>query len=128
MSRILLLEPDKELGNTYQTVLEFLGHEVAHCHDAQMAIHHVDKQLPDIIITELHLAMHSGVEFLYELRSYTEWQNIPVIVLSSLPAVERETLRALWQQLKISAYHYKPLTKLHELVRSVDELAVVTVS
>lgn len=128
MSKILLLEPDKELGGTYKNVLEFSGHDVAHCHDAQMAIHHIDKQLPDVIITELHLAMHGGIEFLYELRSYTEWQNIPVIVLSSLPTVERDTLKALWEQLKISAYHYKPLTKLHELVRSVDELVIVTPS
>ena len=124
MAHILLLEPDNALGRTYQEALEFSGHSVEHCQDAQSAVHSMDVRLPDVIITELELAVHNGIEFLYELRSYAEWQKLPVIVLSHAPAVDTGLMRALWGELNISAYHYKPLTKLKDLVQSIERTAV----
>jgi len=124
MAHILLLEPDTLLGNTYRAALEFSGHTVTLCQDAQAAVHNMDIEAPDIIITELSLAVHNGVEFLYELRSYAEWQNIPVVVLSHTPSVHADVMRVLWQELRIAAYHYKPLTKLADLIRSVEQTLV----
>jgi len=66
--------------------------------------------------------MHNGIEFLYELRSYTDWQNIPVVVLSHVPYWSGGITVALWQHLRIAAYHYKPLTKLSDLLRSVERV------
>lgn len=122
MSKILLLEPSAPLGGTYNSALEFAGHEVAWCTDAQEAIMKVDEDTPDLIIAELQLALHNGIEFLYELRSYKEWQNIPVLILSGVPAVEKQVLNTLWSHLNITGYHYKPLTKLHELLRSIEQI------
>ncbi len=122
MSKILLLEPDSMLGQTYQTALEYKGYSVDWCQDAQTAIQSVDSGLPDLIITELQLALHNGIEFLYELRSYNEWQTIPIMILSNVPALERTLLRVLWQHIRITTYHYKPLTKLHEFLASVEEV------
>jgi DNA-binding response OmpR family regulator len=120
MSRILLLEPDVQLGETYRQGLIFAGHEVDWCRDAQIAVDSLNQNMPDLIITELQLAMHNGVEFLYELRSYTDLQKLPVMVLSHVPQLERGVGKALWENIRISAYHYKPLTRLHDLIRSVE--------
>jgi DNA-binding response OmpR family regulator len=120
MSKILLLEPDALLGNIYQAALEHAGHEVAHYTNAQTAVLGMDKSLPDIIITELQLAMHNGIEFLYELRSYVEWQDIPIVVLSNVPSIEQESIAALWKDIHITAYHYKPLAKLQHIIDGVD--------
>jgi len=124
MAHVLLLEPDGLLGETYQKALELSGHSVDRCREAQSAVHAIDTRLPDVIVTELELAVHNGIEFLYELRSYGEWQKLPVVVLSHLPAVDTGLMRALWGELNIAAYHYKPLTKLKDLVRSVESVAV----
>lgn len=120
MAQVLLIEPDHLLGEIYQAALRHGGHRVAWCIAAQAAIATADKQKPDVIIMELQLPTHNGVEFLYELRSYSDLQPIPVIVLSHVPPVLRAISPVLWEQLGIVAYHYKPLTKLADLTRSVD--------
>jgi DNA-binding response OmpR family regulator len=121
--KILLLEPDAVLAQLYQTALEAAGHDVTWTQSAQSAVHQIDTDMPDVVITELQIARHNGVEFLYELRSYTEWQHIPVIIHSQVPPHEAPMMA----DLGIAAYHYKPATKLATLVRSVNEIALHTV-
>lgn len=124
MSKILLLEPDTKLGDTYAEALKIKGHQVEWCQDAQAAVDQLNTSKPDLVITELQLAKHNGVEFLYELRSYADWQKLPVVVLSSVPLKDKLANSALWQNMGIAHYLYKPLAKLEDLIRSVDALAV----
>lgn len=119
MARILLIEPDRVLAEIYGEMLRQAGYDTSYSPDAQMAIHSIDDATPDIIVLELQLARHNGVEFLYELRSYPEWESIPVIVLSMLPELQvKDSLR----QLGIAAYHYKPQTNLKNLLGTVKRL------
>lgn len=123
---ILLLEPDKILAEVYASALMNSGHNVSLGTDAQTAIHTIDEKLPDLIIMELLLARHNGVEFLYELRSYSEWTNIPVILLT---AVQRNALSAALQdQLGVNAYLYKPRTDIQKLLRMVERIHTIEVS
>ncbi len=123
MSHILLIEPDRVLANIYRTTLEGAGHELLMCASAQSAIFATDAILPDLIIMEVQLIDHSGIEFLYELRSYPEWQNIPVMILSSVPTSEFTNSRELLvNELGVKAYFYKSKTSLQDLLRAVDEL------
>jgi DNA-binding response OmpR family regulator len=118
--QILIIEPDKLLAETYQQSLQSAGHKVRVAADAQNAIHDIDKKRPDLIILEVQLGEHNGVEFLYELRSYGEWTNIPVIVLSQLPEADIGFSRTVKDKLGIRAYHYKPATNLAHLCESVE--------
>jgi CheY-like chemotaxis protein len=120
--KILLLEPDRPLGQTYASALEQAGHTVRHIGNAQQAISTLDHGLPDLIILELQLAAHNGIEFLYELRSYTDWQTLPVIVLSIVPPYELGLSHKLTQQLGIAGCLYKPHTRLADLVRYISQL------
>lgn len=123
MAGILLLEPDVLLARNAAAVLKNSGHKVSWHRDAQSAISELDKTRPDLIISELQLTSHSGVEFLYELRSYIEWQDIPLIIFSHVPNMQPKAEH--WQELGVVAYHYKPTTKLNDLVRSVDQVLTV---
>ena len=123
---ILLIEPDKLLANTYRQAFESAGHQVVMCASAQSAIFAADEQKPDVVIMELQLIGHSGLEFLYEFRSYPEWQTVPVIINTTIPAGEFSGSWGLLQnQLGVQAYHYKPLTGLRKLLRSIDQFATV---
>lgn len=122
MASVLLLEPDAILGSTYAQALSSAGHAVTHKRTAQEALHDIDRSSVDLVITELQLALHNGIEFLYEFRSYYEWKNIPVIVLSSISPANTAIGRYLWKHLKISTYHYKPATKLGGLIDSVEQI------
>jgi DNA-binding response OmpR family regulator len=115
MSHILLLEPDTILAQTYQQALAQQGHHITWCASAQTAIDVVDTERPDIVILEPQLANHNGIEFLYELRSYTEWQSIPVII-HSLIKFQNQTA---WQSLGVHTYLYKPHTSLATLQQTI---------
>ncbi len=128
MSRILLLEPDRLLAKTYLKALQTAGHVVHVSHTAQSAISSADKIKPGIVIMELQLVSHSGIEFLYEFRSYTDWQNIPVVILTNVPANEFASCRQLlMNDLNVLVYLYKPQTSLQKLLQSINELTVTKV-
>ncbi len=122
MIDILVVEPDRVLAATYQAALGGAGYSVAVQTSAQAAVHSVDVQNPRLIITELQLAEHNGVEFLYELRSYPDWQNIPVIVLTSVPPAETRLRSTVQRELGIVRYCYKPHTRLERLVQTAQEI------
>jgi CheY-like chemotaxis protein len=123
---ILLIEPDRILAGTYRQALENYGHNVVMCASAQSAIFAADVVQPDVVILELQLIEHSGIEFLYEFRTYPEWQAIPVILQTNVPAKEFVgSWDMLREQLGVVAYHYKPLTNLQTLLTSVQDCALV---
>jgi DNA-binding response OmpR family regulator len=123
--QILLVEPDRLLAATYQQALLGAGHSVITCASAQAAIMAADQSQPDLIILELQLVEHSGIEFLYEFRSYVDWQSIPVILQTQVPPAEFNGNHwLLTSELGVVSYLYKPQTSLHQLLRAVNEQTV----
>jgi DNA-binding response OmpR family regulator len=120
--RILLLEPDKVLARTMCAALELAGHTASWQMEAEAAIHALDDAPAEVIILELQLAAHGGVEFLHELRSYPEWEHIPVIIHTILPRAAPAANAQAWQQLGVADYLYKPHTTLAHLVQTVDRV------
>ena len=122
MADILLIEPDHVLAQTYKNSLASKFRRVRVCASAQQAIHALDKRQPDIIVLELQLADHGGIEFLYELRSYPEWQSIPIVVHSFVPQYLFSDNKQQIQNLGIAQYLYKPGCSLAQLNRAVAEV------
>jgi DNA-binding response OmpR family regulator len=121
MPRLLILEPDVRLAVTYAKALEVRGHQVVTTATAQAAVLAADSQRPDLVILELQLTAHSGVEFLYEFRSYVDWMAIPAIILSNVPPAEFVGSQGLLhRQLGVVAYYYKPRTSLQILSHAVE--------
>lgn len=121
MAHILLIEPDRVLAETYTQSLKSAGHSVTPCASAQSAILAADKNRPDLVILEIQLIEHSGIEFLYEFRSYSDWQSIPIIIHSIVPGLEfNNNRKILREQLKVENYLDKQKTSLAELVKRVN--------
>jgi DNA-binding response OmpR family regulator len=118
---ILLIEPDVKLAGIYQAALQQAGHTVHRASAAQEAVHEADNSKPDIVVLELQLAKHNGVEFIYEFRSYSEWQNVPIILLTMVPPHSLGITAEMLQQLGITDCLYKPATNLRKLVEAVGE-------
>ncbi len=125
MTYILLVEPDAVLAKTYCRAFERAGYTVMWTTHAQAAIDAADARLPAVIVLELQLAGHSGIEFLYEFRSYSEWQDVPVIVHTLVPFTEFGDMAALRNELGVGAYHYKPNTRITQLIASMREYAAI---
>ncbi|MDB5182255.1 MAG: DNA-binding response regulator [Candidatus Saccharibacteria bacterium] len=117
--KILLLEPNRILAEQYSRFLEREGFEVTWCENAQDGVAAADELKPDIVILELLLAGHSGVEFLYEFRSYVDWLKLPVIILSSVTQASSGVSDATLAELGVGAYLYKPKASLSQIARLV---------
>lgn len=126
MAQILLVEPDTVLAKTYAAALHDNGHHLLRAQDAQSAINATDSVRPDCIILEIRLPRHNGVEFLYELRSHADWQDIPVIILSQLSLDRAGLNSAKMAELGVRAFCYKPDTNLLTLTTMVDEIVQVS--
>lgn len=120
---VLLIEPDSKLAKTYTAALREAGHTVIHCLHAQDAVHASDRARPDVVVLELQLRKHGGMEFLYEFRSYGEWQDIPVILLTMVPDSAFAVSKAGLRQLGVVNYLYKPSTTLGQFVETVEAVA-----
>ncbi|MEO8863317.1 MAG: response regulator [Candidatus Saccharimonadales bacterium] len=125
MMRVLLIEPDKIFGHITATALEAGGLDVEWRRSGQAAIDSMDTQTPDIIVLEPRLGLHNGIEFLYEIRTYTEWQNIPVVVYSLNTQVKNDTFKEQFRQLGVVEVMYKPRTTAIQLAQAIkSKLAV----
>jgi len=123
MSHIVVLEPNVRLAQTYSQALEAWGYSVAVCHSAQGAVSAADTHTPDLVMLELQLVAHSGIEFLYEFRSYYDWRQIPAMVVSNVPPGEfADSQQLLSRHLGVRAYHYKPRTSLQVLHHSLENI------
>lgn len=122
---ILIIEPDFALAKTYADYLS-RDYEVRYCTNAQAAIDASDELTPDLIVLEIQLSAHSGWEFIYELKSYGEWKDIPIILQTIVPQHALNLSEPRMQQFNIKEYLYKPATNLKKLKFSIDRhLSVV---
>ena len=120
--KILLIEPNKLLADTYLQALTESNHDVMWHPGAQNAIYAIDQDCPDVIVLEPQLVSHSGIEFLYELRSYSDLQDIPVVVHSFVPSESFSSQANMLERLGVALYLYKPQTSLRQLVSGVTNV------
>lgn len=121
MSKVLIIEPDHLLAKTFCQALESAGVAAMSVSNAQQAITSIDTLRPDLIVLEIQLAGHNGVEFLYELRSQQDWQDIPALIVSVVPEADLGLSNELRQRLGIVGYAYKPQLRLQDLIERVQE-------
>lgn len=120
MSKVLILESDRILAGNLARYLRNSGHRVVWSGGPQAAIEDADKHHPEVIVMDLLLGGHGGVEFLYELRSYPEWHDLPVIILSSVSAGDLMLASSNLDALNITEFYYKPETSLLDIAQAVD--------
>lgn len=116
MAVILLIDHSK---TTKKAVGEIFRpeHKVISAREATSAIEIANDSSPDAVILELSLAGHSGMEFLYEFRTYSDWKDVPIIIYSNIRLEPIVLKSKSWQQLNIASYLYKPESTL-ELLKS----------
>lgn len=122
---VLLVEPDAILSRVYSQALEASDFKVITANSAQKALDKIVDRKPDIVVLEPQLTSHSGIEFLYELRSYKDWQDIPVIILSLVPEYEFQTSRnMLFSKLKVAKYLEKNDKSILDLIKTINNILI----
>lgn len=122
MKHVLIVDADKKLRDTSVVALESAGFTVAAAAGAQAAIGLCEAQMPAVVLLELQLQRHSGVEFLHEFRSYPEWQEVPVILYTVVPVAQLVQFDQAFKTLGIIAHAYKPETSLKQLISLIEDV------
>lgn len=106
---ILIIEADELLLNMYLSFFKAQNKTVYGCVDADQAINLLDKNKIDLIIADYFFLQHNIFELLYELRSYVDWINIPLIIYTSYDvSLHHPKLNKLFKDFNI-------LTKLNKI-------------
>jgi CheY-like chemotaxis protein len=91
---ILLVEDSKVQKLASERILLRAGHLVLFAEDGEEALRLARECVPDLILLDLLLPGIGGEEVLHELKGDHETQRVPVIVLSQLPPINSDKLRA----------------------------------
>jgi DNA-binding response OmpR family regulator len=122
MAHVLLLEPDRIVAACIVDELSRRNISVSLATNADNAIKLSDKNKPDVVISELSIPGHSGSEFLYEFRTYSDWADVPILIFSSLRPTHEILHSKDWKLLRVEKLLYKPDTTLQSLGNAVQKL------
>lgn len=120
--KVLIIEPDHILGQAYKKAFVDAGIATKVASDAQAAIATIDDNKPDVVVLEIQLAGHSGIEFLHEFRSYEDLNDVPVVIYSSVPEYAFGIDTKSWNNLGVTRYFYKPKTNLNQLIGAIKSI------
>ncbi|MCW8882542.1 MAG: response regulator [Sedimenticola sp.] len=109
---ILLLEDDQPLREYYSLNLEANNYEVIQAENSEQIIELIEKHQPALIITDLVMPDHDGLEGIFKLIGKYQ---IPVMVISAYPEFIQLSKPV------VAATYLKPLSA-EEFIRAVANL------
>ncbi|MBU6370591.1 MAG: response regulator [Patescibacteria group bacterium] len=85
MKNILVIEDDKFVGDMYERLFTMHGYAVTRMENGQAALDYLSaaKDLPAIMILDVHMSEMDGREFLKKIKKDARIQSVPVIVLTN---------------------------------------------
>lgn len=122
MKNVVFIEPDSVMRRIYKKSLSSKKYKVYIFSSAEEAIKSMDTIIPDLIVMEIQLPGHNGVELIHELRSYTDLCEVPIIINSLVPQEAFMVTNKSMKANRTIAYFYKPQTNLEKLSNSIEEV------
>lgn len=127
MSRIALVDDDRNILTSVAITLEAEGYEVETYNDGQAALDAFSKKLPDMAVLDIKMPRMDGMELLQRLRQKT---SMPVIFLTSK---DDEIDEVLGLRMGADDYVKKPFSqrllveRIRALLRRQDAIAGIDV-
>ena len=114
LPRVLLVEDDEHIGFILRFLMERNGFAVDQALDGRQALQKLQEPPPDLVLMDIMLPYHDGLEVLAQLRRLPEWDTLPVLMLTA-KAREADIVRAL--DLGADDYVTKPFQPEEVLAR-----------
>ena len=118
MKKILLVEDEPALQESFKTIFAGKGYQLLQAMDGEEGLTLMRATKPDLVLLDLVLPKKHGFEVLKEMKSDAELKNLPVIVLTNLENSE-DVEKAL--ELGTTTYLVKANYSLEEIAQKVEE-------
>jgi len=117
--RILLCDDEVHILRAAEIKLKRAGHDVCCAGDGEEAWTEIQRQCPDLLITDCQMPYLDGFELVERVRSHEETKHIPVMMLTAkgFEIAHREAT-SRWGIIAILAKPFSP----RELLRYVEEV------
>lgn len=105
---ILMVEDEEDIAFLIRFLLERNGYQVEHAADGKQALERLaqsERNTPNLVLMDIMLPYHDGLEVLAQLRTRPAWESVPVLMLTA-KARETDIIRAL--ELGADDYVTKP--------------------
>lgn len=119
MKKILFIEDEQTLQKALGDFLKKDGYNVVSALDGEIGLRLAKTEKPDLILLDLILPKLHGLEVLKELKSGSETNEIPVIILTNIENLE-DVDKAL--ALGATTYLVKTNYKLEELTQKIKKI------
>ena len=87
---VLLVEDDKATREIMARTLEKSDWQVTEAGNGREALDRLAQEKPQLILLDLMMPVMDGFDFMLEMRANSEWEDIPVIVLTAKDLTEED--------------------------------------
>lgn len=95
MSKVLIIDDDDEICETFSDILKHAGHDVHVLKTGAEAFRVLPKLLPNIVLLDMNMPGVSGVLTLSFIRRLSRLSQTKVIIVSGHPELA-ESAKAIW--------------------------------
>ena len=87
---ILIVDDSESIREVVSFTLENEGHNILAGVDGKDAQKHLQGDKVDLIITDLHMPVMDGIEFIKCVRATDEYKSVPILFLTTESQVEKK--------------------------------------
>ena len=116
----LIVEDDRDIVALFRHVLDLAGYRTEIVLDGKVAVEHLARSTPDIVLLDLGLPNISGSEILTIMRADERLKNIPVVVITAHPQLA-ETLPVTPQLVLIKPVNIEQMSKLIQRICPTEQ-------
>lgn len=115
--RVLIVDDSLSVRNSLSQLMNDGGYHVVVARDGLEAIDILDKERPDIVLTDLEMPRMNGLELVNYIRKSERWSSMPIVMITSRTmAKHREQAEAAG----VNRYITKPFAE-DEVLASIDD-------
>ncbi|MFB0526819.1 MAG: PleD family two-component system response regulator [bacterium] len=115
--KIIIIDDDEEFAEELKEMLNLNGYDALAFSDSSSALGRISKIKPEVILLDLKLREKSGFQVAYELKSFPETKNIPIIGMTGFYVQKEHT--KLMKMCGIQKCLIKPFDT-HEVIAKIE--------
>lgn len=117
LAHILVIDDAYSVRSSLKQLLQDAGYSVSTARDGLEAIASLQSQGADLVLSDLEMPNMNGAELTAHLRASADWQQLPIIMISSRTQEKHQSMAAA---AGVSAYLGKPYAEI-ELLRLIQQ-------